>query len=123
MSDTRKTCLGFIFLIAAVGIAILSLVLGGVGSAVERLGGSLFGLNLETGATVGLVAFAVSALLAVYMFFQVKNLSWLPIIISGIYAILPDILPGPADDAAALIVGAILSGLLAWRQQKANDTP
>ncbi|MCH7663036.1 MAG: hypothetical protein IH859_04100 [Chloroflexi bacterium] len=121
MNDTGKTCLGFIFLIAAVGVAILALVLGGIGSAVEALGGRLFGLNLETGAIVGLVAFAVSALLAVYLFFQVKNLSWLPIIISGVYTILPDILPGPADDAAALIVGALLSGFLAWRRQK-NDT-
>ena len=118
MSDTRKTCFGFGFLIMAVGLAVLALVLGGIGSAVEALGGSNFGLNLETGAIAGLIAFAVSALLAVYLFFQVKNLSWLPIIISGVYTILPDILPGPADDAAALIVGALLSGILAWRQQK-----
>ena len=122
MSDTRKTCLGFIFLIVAVGIAVLALVLGGIGSAVEALGGSLFGLNLETGAIVGLVAFAVSAILAVYMFFQVKNLAWLPIIISGVYTILPDILAGAVDDAAALILGAIISGLLVRRQQK-SDTP
>ena len=118
MSDTRKTCFGFGFLIMAVGLAVLALVLGGIGSAVEALGG----LNLETGAIAGLIAFAVSALLAVYLFFQVKNLSWLPIIISGVYTILPDFLPGPADDAAALIVGALLSGILAWRQQK-NAAP
>ena len=123
MSDTRKTCLGFIFMIAAVTIAIAALLLGGVGSAVEELGGSLFGLNLKSGAIIGFVAFAVSALLAVYMFFQVKNLSWLPTIIAGVYAILPDIMVGPTDDAVALVLGAVLSGLLAWRQQRNNDTP
>ena len=118
MSDTRKTCLGFIFLIIAVGIAIASLLLGAIGSALETIGGSLFGINLETGVIVGLVAFGVSALLAVYMFFQVKNLAWLPVIISGVYTILPDIFAGPADDAVALVLGAIISGVLAWRQQK-----
>jgi uncharacterized iron-regulated membrane protein len=123
MSDTRKSCLGFIFLIAAMGIAILSLVLGGVGSAVEAMGGSLFGLNLKSGAIIGSVAFAVSTLLAVYMFFQVRNLAWLPTIVAGVYAILPDILAGPADDIGALILGATLSGLLAWRQQRKTNAP
>lgn len=123
MSDTRKSCLGFIFMIAAVTIAITAVLLGGVGSAVESMGGSLFGLNLKSGAIIGFIAFSISALLAIYMFFQVKNLSWLPTIIAGVYAILPDILAGPADDIGVLVAGAMLSGLLAWRQQRKSKTP
>lgn len=118
MSDTRKSCLGFGFLILAMGIAILALVAGGVGSLVEAAGGSLFGLNIKTGATIGLTAFVISAGLAVYMFVQIKDLSWLPTIIAGVYTILPDVIAGPADDIGALVIGAALSSLLAWRQKK-----
>jgi hypothetical protein len=118
MSDSRKTCLGFVFLILAMTIAVASLVLGGMGSLVEALGGSLFGLNLKSGGVIGLGAFLVSAALAVFMFFQVRNLAWLPTILAGVYTILPDLIAGPSDDIGALLFGAVLSGLLAWRQNK-----
>ncbi|MDH3943917.1 MAG: hypothetical protein OEV06_07495 [Anaerolineae bacterium] len=118
MKDSQKTCLGFVFLIIAMGIAIASLILGGLGTLVEAMGGSLFGLNLQTGFIIGLVAFLASAVLAVFMFFQVRNLAWLPTIIAGVYTVLPDIMAGPTDDIGALLIGGVLSGLLAWRQNR-----
>ena len=118
MSDGRKSCLGFIFLIASLSLAIFALIAGGIGELINRLGGETFGLDLTSGAFVGAVAFVLFLILAVYMFFTIRNFAWFPAIAAGIYTVLPDIFLGPVDDVVVLILGGVISGLLAWRQEK-----
>jgi hypothetical protein len=55
----------------------------------------------------------------------VKNLSWftvsLPLIVTTIYTILPDFLPGQIDDTAVMTAGAMLTFVLWLRKQP--ETP
>ncbi|MDH5507799.1 MAG: hypothetical protein OEZ02_11325 [Anaerolineae bacterium] len=120
MSDGKKSCLGFVFLIAAMALAVLALFSGGLGSLITWLGGQSFGLDLRTGTILGVGAFVFFFVLAVYMFIQVKEYSWFPAILSGAYAVLPDIFLGPEDDIVVLILGAVISGLLVWRKERAG---
>ena len=115
MSDGKKTCLGFAFLIVALILAILAVLAGVLGSTLSIFGIDLFGLDLKSGVVTGVVLFAVFAISAGVMFFTIKNWSWIPAILGGVYAVLPDLFVGPADDAVAVILGVIVSSFLAWR--------
>ena len=116
MDDSKKTCLGFGFLIAAIVIAVLAILGGGIGSFVNWIGGDAFGINLKTGAILGIGAFAFFFVISLYLFVTIKNWAWLPVIFSTVYAVLPDIILGPEDDAVVLVIGALISGFLAYRR-------
>ncbi len=105
MSDGKRSCLGFVFLLAALILA-----------AVFGIGGWV-GRDFQTGATLGIGVFAFFAVLSAYMFVTIKDYAWLPAVIGGLYAVLPDLVAGPGDDAVVLVLGALLSGALAWRKK------
>ncbi len=117
MSDGKKTCLGFAFLITALVLGGLILFAGGLGSIFEFLGIDFFGLDLKSGAIISLIVFTVFSILAGVSFFTIKNWSWMPAILGGVYAVMPDLIAGPADDAVAVLLGVIVSSYLAWRSE------
>jgi hypothetical protein len=118
MSDGKKSCLGFIFLIGALVIAVLALVAGGIGEVVNYLGGNTFGVGIRSGLIIGVGALVFFFVLAVYMFITIRNYAWFPAIAAGVYTVLPDLIIGPEDDIVVLILGGLISGLLAWRQSQ-----
>lgn len=114
MSDGRKSCLGFGFLILGLLLAGASLLVGGIGQLVETLGGNAAGFNFRTGLNIAIGIFVVLFAASMYFFVSIKDWAWLPAIAGGIYAVLPDLILGPEDDAVALVAGVVLSGLLSW---------
>jgi hypothetical protein len=122
MSDGWKTCFGFGFLILGLGLAAVSLLAGGIGQLVTFLGGDSLGIDFRLGLYIAAGVFGLLFLASIGFFISIRNWSWLPAIAGGIYAVVPDLILGPEDDAAALIVGVAASGLLAYlknrREQK-----
>jgi hypothetical protein len=118
VSDGKKTCLGFVSLAIAMGLSILTLVMGGFGSLVKKLGGQFLGLDLRVGTILALSIFAFFFVIAIYFFVRVKDYSWLPAIVAGLYAIVPDLILGPEDDIGVLVLGGVISGVLAYRKAK-----
>lgn len=118
MSDGKKSCLGFVFLIGALALAVLALIAGGIGEVVNYLGGNSFGVGIRSGLILGVGAFIFFFVVAVYLFVTIRNFSWFPAIAAGVYAVLPDLIIGPEDDIVVLILGGLISGLLAWRQTR-----
>ena len=106
MSDGKRSCFGFVFLLAAL---VLAVVFGITGWA-ER--------DFRTGAILGIGAFAFFAALSAYMFITIKDYAWLPAVFGGLYALLPDLIAGPSDDIVVLILGAVISGIWSWRRNK-----
>ncbi|MBW8012321.1 MAG: hypothetical protein FVQ83_13995 [Chloroflexi bacterium] len=118
MSDGKKSCLGFIFLIGALVIAVSAVLVGGIGEAIKYLGGNTFGISLKSGLIIGVGALVFFFVLAVYMFITIRNYAWFPAIAAGVYTVLPDLIIGPEDDIVVLLLGGLISGLLAWRQSQ-----
>lgn len=116
MSEWSKFLMGIGSLVTAGLLALLAVLGGGLGSMVTWLGGESFGINLKTGAILGIGMFAFFLTLAVYFFIKIKDWSLLPAVFGALYAVLPDILVGPQDDLVALLLGAALTGILAWRR-------
>lgn len=117
MSDGRKSCLGFVFLILGLGLAVLSLVAGGVGELVKVFGiESIF--DFKTGLYLAIGVFVVLFVAAMVMFISIRDWTWLPAIFGGVYTILPDLILGPEDDIVALVTGVVLSGLLNYVTNK-----
>jgi hypothetical protein len=125
MSDGKKTCLGFAFLILGLTLAVVSLLAGGIGEMVKLLGGeSLF--NFKAGIYVAIGLFLLLFIAAMVMFISIRDWSWLPAIFGGVYTILPDLIVGPEDDVVALVLGVVVSGLLSYiseRRQKQSASP
>ena len=126
MSDMVKSCLGVVLLFVSTGIALLVLSFAAFAAIwLQLTGNDLNGIQNPT-----LIGFGLAALVfiyAIYLFISIRDYSWLgvtiPGIISGLYAILPDLLTGqPTDDIVVLVAGAGLSTLLAWRKQKRETT-
>lgn len=117
MSDGRKSCLGFVFLILGLGLAVLSLVAGGLGELVKVFGMESI-INLKTGLYIAIGVFVVLFVAAMVMFISIRDWTWLPAIFGGVYTILPDLILGPEDDILALIGGVALSGLLNYVTNK-----
>lgn len=109
MSDGKKSCLGFAALVLGLGLAIVSILAGGVGQLVTALGGNSLGLNIKSGLIAGLVIFGILFFVAIYFFIRIKDYSWFPAIAAGIYAVVPDIIQGPQDDFIVMLGGVILS--------------
>jgi hypothetical protein len=118
MSDTAKSCLGFFFLFSAITLAVLGVFSGGLGSLISWLGGESYGINLRTGSMIGIGAFAFFFVLSIYSFIKIKNWAWFPAIFGALYAVLPDIILGPEDDIGIVLLGAAISGIITWRQNK-----
>ncbi|MFN2145461.1 MAG: hypothetical protein ACK2T7_08905 [Anaerolineales bacterium] len=114
MSNGKKSCLGFTALILGLGLAVVSLVAGGIGQLVTFLGGDSLGINLKTGSIAAMVVFALLFISAIYFFVSIKDWAWLPAIAGGVYAVLPDLILGPEDDVVAMIAGVGISGLLSY---------
>jgi hypothetical protein len=105
MKDGTRACLGFVFLAAAL---VLAVVVG--------IGGWVLGGDAGTGFVAALVTFGIFAIAAIYMFLTIKDYAWIPAVIAGIYAILPDLLIGPVDDAVVLVAGVVVSAFMSWRR-------
>ncbi len=118
MSDGKKSCLGFGFLILGLVLAAASLLVGGIGQLVESLGGNAAGISLRTSLYIAAGVFLVLFAAAIYFFASIKDWTWLPAIAGGVYAVLPDLILGPEDDAAAMVAGVALSGLLSWLRSR-----
>jgi hypothetical protein len=56
--------------------------------------------------------------ISIYWFLKIRDYSWFPAIAAGIYTIVPDLILGPEDDILVLILGGVISGLLAYRKEK-----
>jgi len=118
MSDGLKTCFGFGFLILGLTLAVISLLAGGIGELVTFLGGDAMGISLRTGFYIAVGVFVVLFLAAIGFFISIRNWTWLPAIAGGIYAVVPDLILGPEDDAVAMITGVLASGLLAYLKSR-----
>lgn len=109
MNDRNRSCLGFVFLSAALVLAVAALI------------GGWIGWDFRTGAILSIGTFALFAVLAIYMFVTIKDYAWFPAVIGGLYAVLPDLMAGPTDDIVALVLGAVMSGIWSWRRSRRND--
>jgi hypothetical protein len=118
MSDGWKTCFGFGFLILGLGLAVLSLITGGIGELVTFLGGDSLGIDFRLGLYIAAGLFGLLFLASIGFFISIRNWSWLPAIAGGVYAVVPDLILGPEDDVAAMIVGIAASGLLAYLKSR-----
>ncbi len=123
MSDGKKSCLGFLFLIAALVLAGLVLIIGGFDAMISWLGGGSFGLSVKTTTVIAFVIFMIFFAISLIMFISIRDWSWLPAIAGGVYTILPDVILGPQDDIIALVLGVVISGLLALRKGKREALP
>lgn len=76
--------------------------------------------DVQTGATIGGTIFVLMMLTAVAIAFTIEHISWLftflPLLSSFIYSIAPDFIPGPAEDAVVLAVGAFFTFLLVLKK-------
>ncbi len=110
MSDRLKTILAAILFLLAVLLPWAAFALG------------WFRWGLEQGVWLGAGVFLLLAALAVVLLWQLDVVSWLaaslPYLSGSVYTLLPDLLPGPADDAAFSLLGAVLSALLARRRSE-----
>ncbi len=118
MKDGTKSCLGFTFLILGLILAVVSLFAGGVGELVTFLGGDSLGINLKVGLYIAIGVFVVLFAAAIVMFVSVRDWAWIPAILGGVYAILPDLMIGPQDDIFAVIGGVLLSAALNYFTQR-----
>lgn len=114
MSDGKKSCLGFAALILGLGLAVVSLLAGGIGQVVVFLGGDSLGINLKSGLIAAVIVFALLFISAMYFFISIRDWAWLPAIAGGVYAVLPDLILGPEDDIVAMLAGVGISGLLSY---------
>jgi len=111
MSDRNRSCLGFVFLVSALFLAVAALV------------GGWIGWDFRTGAILSVGTFAIFAILAIYMFVTIKDYAWFPAVIGGLYAVLPDLVAGSIDDIGVLALGAIISGVWSWRKSRRPEIP
>lgn len=121
MSDGQKSCFGFGFLILGLVLAIASLVAGGIGELITFFGGNSLGINVQTGLYIAIGVFVVLFAASVFFLISIRNWAWLPAIAGGVYTILPDLILGPEDDILALVLGVLVSGLLAHIKDRRED--
>jgi hypothetical protein len=72
--------------------------------------------DAQTGMMIGGGIFVLMMATAVLIAFTIENLSWLftflPLLSSFLYTIVPDFVPGPAEDAVVMAVGAFFTATL-----------
>jgi hypothetical protein len=127
MSNGKRTCLGFGFLIAALLFAAAAVYVGGmnalVGGLASWMQGESFTLDAGTAWVIGIGIFVAFTAIAVIIFLSLKNWAWLPAVLGGIYTVMPDLIFGQVDDAVAIVLGVLASGLLAWRRERRKELP
>jgi hypothetical protein len=126
MSDGQKSCFGFGFLILGLVLAVASLLAGGIGELITFFGGDSLGVDFRLGLYIAIGVFVVLFAAAVFFFLSIRNWAWLPAIAGGVYTLMPDLIIGPEDDVVAMILGVLVSGLLAHikdRQEERATTP
>jgi hypothetical protein len=111
LKDWQKSCIGFVFLVAAIGLGVFAWV------------GGWIGRDFRTGSILGIAAFMFFFVLAAYFFLKIRDWALLPAVAGGIYAVLPDVIFGQGDDIIAIILGAGISLLLAWRRERNLKPP
>ena len=108
MTDRWKTLLAAILFVLAVLLPWAALALG------------WYRWGLEQGLWLGAGTLLVLLLAAATLLWRLDAVSWLaaslPYLSGSAYTLLPDLLPGPTDDAAFSLFGAVLSALLARRR-------
>lgn len=110
MGDGKKTCLGFVLLISAFVFGFVAYLIG------------WNQIDSRSGLIIGISVFLFLGSIAGYTLYRVDSWAWVPLIVSIGYAIVPDIILGPADDFAAILLGALITGLLSWRKEnKSKD--
>ena len=109
MSDRRRTLTGFVFLILAMSVAVFALI------------GGWIGWDFRTGAILSIASFLFLAAIAIYQFVKIRDYAWLPAVLGGVYAVLPEVILGPADDLGAIVLGAAISGLWSWRKSRQKE--
>ena len=122
MSDMVRSCLGVVLLFVSIGIALIVLFFATFVAIWLQLTGNDLG-SIQIPSLAGFGVAALFFIIAIYLFVSIRDYSWLsvtiPGVISGLYAILPDLLTGqPTDDIVVLLAGAGLSALLAWRKRQ-----
>ena len=109
MDDRRKTCLAGVFFISTFVMPLIALAAGWIG------------WDFKTGVIAALIAFGVFFVLTGVMLVLVRVPSWftvsLPFTFGMLYSVLPDFIPGPFDDAAAVSAGALFSYVVWLRKQ------
>jgi len=101
MNDTNKACLSAVAFAAMIVLPLLGLAIGWLA------------WDIETGAVIAIVLFGVCFLASGVLLALVKDLTWLtaslPAVFGILYGLLPDLIPGPIDDAVAFSGGSLLS--------------
>ncbi len=109
MSDRARAWMALVFLGLALLLPVLGLALG------------WWQVDLKTGSLLALtifgVNFAVSALMLVSVQHPQRWMVILPFLLGVAYNVLPDFLPGGLDDAAVMLLCAVLTYVLALRRQ------
>jgi hypothetical protein len=127
VSEGKRTCLGFGFLIAALIFAVAAVSVGGmsalVGVVASWIQGESFKLAAGTAWVIGIGFFVAFTAIAIIIFLSLKNWTWLPAVLGGIYTIMPDLIFGHVDDTVAIVLGILASGLLAWRRERRKRLP
>jgi hypothetical protein len=118
MTNGQKSCLGFLFLFAALSLSVLTLLAGGFNAVAQWLSGKVFGIDLRAAIILSIGIFAFFFAISIYWFMKIHDYSWFPAIAAGIYTIVPDLIFGPEDDILVLILGGVISGWLAYRKGK-----
>jgi len=121
MSDGRKTCFGFAFLILGLALAVISILAGGIGEMVTFFGGNSLGIDFKLGLYIAIGVFVVLFLASIAFFISIRNWSWLPAIAGGVYAVVPDLILGPEDDVVAMAAGVLVSGALAYLKSRSEQ--
>lgn len=108
MKDTTKKSLSCAFFLFALVLPIVSLAIGWIG------------WDIRVGAIAGFVTFAIFFVLGGVFTSLIEDLSWLsvclPFTLGVFYAIIPDFIPLPFDDAIAVSAGAIITFALALKK-------
>lgn len=75
-------------------------------------------LDSRGGTIMGVSVFVFFFVIGAYLFWRVENWTWLPLILGVGYVIVPEFILGPADDLLAVVLGAVITGVLNYRKQK-----
>lgn len=108
MSDRAKIIIALVLFVAALLLPLLSFLLG------------WYYADVGTGLIIAAIAFVILFAAAFLFLIRIRDLtvfsSSLPYLFGTLYAILPDAIIGPFDDASVLGVGMVLSYILEIRR-------